>query len=941
MSSLSCSKDACQGGVSKWYAIEVPFFAGPDAELGTPERAEWQAKWNALESQFTVTDQATGKIIGYNVKHNLANIKDGKYQLYPAASGVADKDGNTFFPYNQWAFAVSARNLSKYNYQMLLDSLQYAGMTIHEVNCTITPSRGGFAEGSYETTIINDASFWPGIPYASQVTSQSAALADTQGCVVTYPKVVGSTGVMKNNRELSQKFTSIADYGILYFRAFGCNVDKITQVGTLRIAIRATLVVHQQIPQAQLIGAWMEANYPIHEDGTPDGDGGDDTPAGKDWFHQTATGNTFMRVERINKVALRDVKRGRARLPNIRFALKSDDTHAHGIHAMSLIGKMFDDAKQPVKLMDRALKSVKRSGLKEEQLFGIKFPNLITMSEFDGGITGNSLIERIKDSLKDEEETPYRLEPPHYPAVQRENLYANNQKGATDNLFYKFGVMGAAPQQGDTVSLDYYPSANPESATDIHPIAKGAVYCDFAQDPQFSGTYAGVTMRLATSFTPATDATQFYNEDGSEIKCFQQTCCGYDAGLGTVEKVPDNGLLDYLHKGFNFVAGGVKAITSDGRKNDMASDFVGNLCSTTTNYTVISNSSSAESKKDLRASPFPTAQVTSLVCPKDNIGYTKIEKLSDTDKKRSGILKDFFKGFPSAQKYGVAEFEPENLKPTDERISINGQINTLHQATLALAGQLTSADPSVMTYNCEIGESLVLCASLVDPLESADSMELFFETLVPITPIFNSLSYSGGSGVFVKNGVPNGSTGGRLYVTTSSTNGGKRVDTNYPIKGVTTHAAVTNNCCNFSVAWPDNLVDPVTKKLVPVGAGKKIYLSILKSSAVTYSTPISGAGSEDRLYVFVQSAGGLDHAPDKEQALREYYLVVTEKDFNTYKDVQIVTDENDNDVFFKETPTMLIDAERRFAVDNGAPVYLDDSKEGPQKMRLHSKRILC
>ena len=169
MSSLSCSKDACQGGVSKWYAIEVPFFAGPDAELGTPERAEWQAKWNALESQFTVTDQATGKIIGYNVKHNLANIKDGKYQLYPAASGVADKDGNTFFPYNQWAFAVSARNLSKYNYQMLLDSLQYAGMTIHEVNCTITPSRGGFAEGSYETTIINDASFWPGIPYASQV----------------------------------------------------------------------------------------------------------------------------------------------------------------------------------------------------------------------------------------------------------------------------------------------------------------------------------------------------------------------------------------------------------------------------------------------------------------------------------------------------------------------------------------------------------------------------------------------------------------------------------------------------------------------------------------------------------------------------------------------------------------------------------------------------
>lgn len=58
------------------------------------------------------------------------------------ATGVTDKDGNSYFQVITCAFVASSRNIKLYNYQMLLDSLVWNRYLIRGIDVTFTPRIG-------------------------------------------------------------------------------------------------------------------------------------------------------------------------------------------------------------------------------------------------------------------------------------------------------------------------------------------------------------------------------------------------------------------------------------------------------------------------------------------------------------------------------------------------------------------------------------------------------------------------------------------------------------------------------------------------------------------------------------------------------------------------------------------------------------------------------
>jgi hypothetical protein len=835
----------------KAYVVDVPVYAAPE---GTT-----QEDWNNVSHSFTITD-TNGVVKTYEVSQNMANPATARAKIYPA-TGVSDKDGNTYFPVNTWGFAVSPRNLKQYNYQMLLDSLVWQNYTIEDVNIVFTPRMGATQPGAFEAVLVNNAQIIPAAPYTNQTNSVSFNAVEQNSFRF---KINNETVAVKNMKSVQDMFDAAADFGILWFRVAGfSNLKAITEVATLKITIGVSLSCYSPSPYAQLIGPWIEAGYPI------DADGGDTPGPGPAPVVQTkavsVTGTEILDVDTGAVAIQKDrILRGRAKKPRWYIVPTTKDKHI-----CNLGGPAAVDHREEVHKM-----FLKKIGANLEPNPNA-FPNLV-QDKFDAAVSGAKFLDDVKagDDVR-------RVALPSYPTCSNPKLYI---AGGDIQIFE------GNPSGSDTrFQLAYYPSP---TALNSRALAQGGVGVSYEASAEKVGSRVGVTFKFATSFAPGTVPLI-----GEFADAVYQPSSGYDSGIaGAVAVDVDDGENTLLSNLCAVIAAGAK-VASQLTKNEEGVQVQGVNAYTNSDDKYKKVWKSTETNGDI------AVQATAIEVPA-NAAFCTIGAYPSGDNVPRQYAEGFFDFMPQAAKYGLQKLDSEKITNDQARLTISGQVNTLHQAMIAIEG--TASNVNQLPFNVDVQESLVLVASRVNPV---DDPQGFYETAIPVTSILDSINTTGSSDSMFINAV--GATGGRLVLTKTNESAGRIRVENSPLAGFGYAAVVSYNPCNFTTGFPDYLYDKQTDGLTPVNVGDKIFFSIIKSSAVTYSHTINETTGTYNFWVLPYLAEGADKISE-EQAARRYIL--TRDPAAPYRITAI-----EEEATLAETVYMAEDAERRFTLECTTP----------------------
>lgn len=849
----SAGPSSCQAA-GKTYVVDVPVYAAPE---GTK-----QEDWNKLSHKFTITSP-DGTAKTYEVSQNMANPATADAKIYPA-TGVADADKNTYFPVNTWGFGITPRNLKQYNYQMLLDSLVWNNYSVRGVAIKFTPLMGAMQPGQFEAVLLNNAQIMPSAPFTNQTNSCSFSATEQNAFAFN---INNETVAVKNMKSVQDTFDSVADFGIIWFRTAGfSNLTAITEVAKLQIKVSVALSNYSPSPYAQLIGPWIEAGYPIDSDGT---------------VVQTKTADSITGTEILDVdtgadvIDIARISRGRAQKPRWYMVPTVRDTkicnlhgsggvaHAKRIHKnfLSKIGQNADTA---------------------------KFPELV-QDKFDGAVSGKEFLNDAKAG-----DDAHVVAKPAFPEVFDPGLYIDT----ADPVIYEATPSGTNPR----FQLAYYPD---QSALNSIALAQGGVGVAFEGKTENLGKRVGVTFKFVTSFAPGTVPLE-----GEFKEAFYQPSSGYTAGVGAAAaaEAPNDAnaeLGSFLSKVCAFGIAGLKGISGVSGQAKQVQDWASVTAKAANTWTNFKNKAKT-AWKSLRTDADLQVQAAAVEVP-ENAAFCSIGAFPEGSA-ASIYAKGFLACLPQAAKYGLQKLDADKMTNDKARLTISGQVNTLHQAIVAVQGAALPEGVSQLPYAVDVQESLVLVASKVNPAEDPAG---FYNSAIPITSILDSISQTSASGSMYVNAVPEGSAGGRFVFTKTTEQAGRIRADNTNVAGFGYVPVVSSNPCNFTVAFPDYLYDAGTQGLVKVNAGDKIFFSIVKSSAITYSHVINETLGTYNFFVLPNLAEGTDKT-SADQALHQYIL--TQDEAAPLK----VTSITQGDAL-TETVYMAEDGERRFTFECTTP----------------------
>jgi hypothetical protein len=862
---------------TKTYTLTVPVYAAID---GTSTKVT-QEDWNAVKNVFTVST-AKGGSEKYEVIHNLATAANAPYQIYPDTE-IKDAKGNSFFPLGQWGFAVSSRNYSNYNYPMLMDELLWNTYTVSSISVDWTPSCGSFQNGSLEVVFVPNAAAMPNIPFSNMGENAALFQAINKGTKTFRLDGVGIPN--KNMRSVQEKFDQTADYGIIYLRTYGytwqaaagATVGDIVEVGSMKIYITATLQSYQPDAHAQLIGPWISAGYPITANG------GSTTTSNV----QLATSTNMLDVSNATEVSKEAIKRGRAKMPRWRLV---------GTAAEKTVKSLGGSAG-----VHRA-KKVASAAANGEASFPV-----LAQSTFDGAISGKTILDSAAEGAGLNDAF----------AVVNPRVGVNEFVTDADTVFIDAQpvvtpAVGAG-EDGERVLLNYYPN---KAAVNGTALAQGDIEVAYNADGTNIGMKVGATVKSLVCFAIGAGPV-------SESLPENQVAAGWEPGVGTVGDVsvpvesPSGedkmrffatvaalaGAIDKALPGTGAV-GSFKMSASNTKMASPAQAVVGTIGGTTA------------AGEDAAVS----VQSTQLTVP-DNATYRSKIGAVEAGSVDYNTLKAFFGALPAASKYCLQSFESDKLTDEMARLTVTGQSNTLYTAFVSTYGApLPSL--SAMPYDVTAAELSCLVASRVDPGENVSG---FLNTAIPITLIQDGKHSTATSGNMYIQRTENGTDFNGAFNVDRITQRGSQVRITNANLGAFATAQLVSECpLNFTVAWPDKLVDPESGELTALAAGEKVYISLVKGSAVTFAHTITETVGSYRMTIWPQLCKGTDKVAETE-ALHKYGLT-TDNENKTV--VKAIVQEG----ALAETEYYQEDGERRFTVQSAAPVDATAAPRGGIRM---------
>lgn len=858
---------------NKVYVVSVPVYASPAGSDGT---AEAQAEWNKVTHKFSVA--SGGQTKTYEVAHNMANPSEAAAKVYPD-TGVT-VDGTSYFPTNTWGFAISPRNLKQYNFEMLIDSLSWNNYEPNGVYIKWVPRMGANQTGSFEAVLIPNGLTMPSAPYTNQTNAVNLTATQTGEKFFEINKQISP---VKNMRSTQSEFDMVADFGILWFRTSGyTGLSGITQVGEVVIKLDVALSNYLPSPYAQLVGPWIEAGYPIQ--------GSQQT---QDTSNPAITGSMMLAVDTKVHVALSALKRGKARKPRWYIVPKVSDTHVVGLGAMAQVGSALQHAKAARRQFRLADASDKE----------IEFP-MVASGSYDMALTGKTFLT---DAADPSAEDAHQVVAPEFPYVEVPDLYLKDAK-----------VTVTPAEANPALQLAFKPSGG---AINTQGLAQGGITVDYTASTATAGLGAAATLRWVTSFAagsvPPTAA------EGSVV----QPVFGYDPSIGIVgDAEPPDGSDGFFAKVCGLAGSWLDSKIGAPQGDDLTWS-VQDLKDTTVNaFQSVGNSIAQGITKvghwfSSRNDDI-LVQASNFVVPANATYRSKIAAYTDTI--RAYTAKKFLSQFEAAQKFGLDEFIPEKLTQEQSRLTVTGQINSLHQALMAIGSVNSSAAPTEINQlpvSTEVADLMVLVASRVDPVEDPTK---FINTAVPITPLLDGLNRKTSTKSLYVQRLEDPSKDAQFVVQSIATGNGVKEVTNTPLAGVGLSQLATSAACNFTIPWPDRLVDPDSGALTELKPGEHVYLSFIKSTAVTYSHTINEGSGSYKLFVFPNVAPGTDKAA-ADQALHSYSLNKTGNfSFDAITDNGAVT----------ESVHMVADGERRFSVQDTTPVPAAQSRKLTSSIRL-------
>lgn len=898
--SANCGYSGAQrsgGSASKLYTIDVPVYAGPDLPLDTTEQAKADAEtlkkaWIEIAHRFSVT---TGKETRtYKVLHNMANSVADDFKIYPPTD-LKDDSGNTYFPYNTWGYAISGRNLKQYNSPMLLDSLVWNNYAVRGVGVEFTAVGGANQTGQFECCLIPNGVSLPPEPMTNMPNSFKVALANGGGkyCFDIAP---GNTGqAFKDLRGIQERFDSNSDFGIIYFRCSSVGgYSQPTVIGNARILIRVELLNNNPNPFAQLIGAWVEAGYPISPDSAvnPDGGDGEQTDSGK----RQGTTSTQMLSVSLNKTDMRQALRGKASMPRWCLAPTTKDKYVEPLasaHAAVAAHKKYTQRRRGQKRADG-----------DKPVYH-RFPYVFA-TEVDGFIHGNTHIaaqEAINAGDDDAGMSLYRVIKPAEPYVDEDTAFCPADQielevvdeGNHDHKF-RFSYQGA--DMDESVAL-----------------AKGGVKVDFQVNLQTGGLKAGATFCDITSFAIGADPDAF------ERGAIFQAAAGYNAGANCVDLSTDEeeeGEKKLF--GIDWKKGLQKAMGVAGVLIGKESHKDGNLRNSKLGasmygdnrflgpHTSVHRHQARRRLADgtLGADTPVDLQAVGLRVPADATARAEVVDITDMDNPIANYTKEFFKNMPSLTRYSVIEAKPTELTEAVNRLTVTGQAINNTQTLMGLVGMLP--DNFNPTYSLDVKQCMVLAASRVDP---AKNPELFMKTAISLVPAAASWSTGHAEGAMYRNTKQ----GLGFRIENEVIHNGKIREENAPLSAYFYAPVSCDVVENFTVAWPKKLVDPDDYNattgvygLSPLREGETVYFSLIKGTARTISTTVPSSGMLGTYSFFV--------FPD---LVRKEDLPLFKLELEDGMDVKAVLLDTEagkltSDVYFTA------DAERRFSVESFTPI---------------------
>lgn len=609
------------GGSSKTYRIDVPVYAAPSSST--------QDEWSAIEHSYEIYIGSESKT--YSVKHNLANSASSS--LYPVSGETP-----SYFPKNTWGFAVSTRNLKQYNYQMLIDSLIWENYSVTDMSINWTPQMGAFQAGAFDCVLVNNAQAMPSEPYTNQANSVHFNATEQKKFAF---EIFNGTVPIKNTRCVNSSFDQTGDFGILWVRTtgFGSSITSITEVGQLTINIGVSVAMYAPAPQAQLIGPWIEAGYPIDGSGTT-----------------TLTSGSKVNSSMLLAPSELGVLKGRkAQNARWRMAGKTGDKHVVSIGGSAVA--LHTEARRCL------LKSLK--GAKDES---VDFPNPFTVS-YDMGVTGADFAAKavFKASQGEMSDEPMCVSPCAGAAQTNTELVVNTASNNTKLIFMEDpqDEEKNSTMAGDPVVMTYSSSAE-------------------------SGATVGCTLKMINSYEPGAAALI-----GDTADANSQVAGGYTTGIGqcdtgvTLPSVEDS----LWGTALKFVAGGVAGLgSSKGAKG--ASLFSASLAS---QYSSASAAKASFSSNETNETV--TAQAVQYVVPDDATYRSSIGEYTDTTTQY--FANNYFGGIGAISTHGLTGFTPASLSSDVSRISINGQSNTVISAMTAVSGAAdVTLSPVSMNTQC-------------------------------------------------------------------------------------------------------------------------------------------------------------------------------------------------------------------------------------------------
>jgi hypothetical protein len=852
--------------------LTVPVYAAID---GTSTKVT-QEDWNAVKNVFTVST-AKGGSEKYEVIHNLATAADAPYQIYPDTE-IKDAEGNSFFPLGQWGFAVSSRNYSNYNYPMLMDELLWNTYTVSSISVDWTPSCGSFQNGALEVVFVPNAAAMPNIPYSNMGENAALFQAINKGSKTFRLDGVGIPN--KNMRSVQEKFDQTADYGIIYLRTYGytwqaaagATVGDIVEVGSMKIYITATLQSYQPDAHSQLIGPWIAAGYPITANG------GSTTTSNV----QLATSTNMLDVSNAAEVSKEAIKRGRAKMPRWRLV---------GTAAEKTVKSLGGSAG-----VHRA-KRVANAAANGEASFPV-----LAQSTFDGAISGKTILESAAEGAGLDDAF----------AVVNPRVGVNEFVTDADAVFIDAQpvvtpAVGAG-EDGERVLLNYYPN---KAAVNGTALAQGDIEVAYNADGTNIGMKVGATLKSLVCFAIGAGPV-------SESLPENQVAAGWEPGVGTVGdiEVPvesttgENWKLNW-RAGIAAIAGAVQKAVSGGELGSFKLSASNTKMAAPAQATIGTIDGTTAAGEDAAVK----VQSTQLTVPENATYRSKIGAV-ETSSADYNTLKAFFGALPAASKYCLQSFESDKLDDSMARLTVTGQSNTLYTAFVSTYG---SALPSVsaMPYDVTAAELACLVASRVDPGENVSA---FLNSAIPITLIQDGKHTTATSGNMYIQRTESGTDFNGAFNVDRITQRGSQVRISNANLGAFAAAQLVSECpLNFTVAWPDKLVDPESGELTPLAAGEKVYISLVKGSAVTFAHTITETVGSYRMTIWPQLCKGTDKV-EATEALHKYGLTTDNENKTVVKAIA-------QDAPLAETVYYQEDGERRYTVQSAAPV---DTTTGPR-----------